>query len=122
MLHELHACLMRSFTSWASSRSKRPSIIDADHPAISHVSTNLHVVLDIKEVRPDACRRAGPKASTLVPCGYDSCRNLCIELLGSVRSIYRACVVKRSTRVEASAAPREAPSANLSQQVARPFM
>ena len=90
---------MCGIVSQASSSNKLSCTIDADHTATSHVSGSRRFGLVIDEVITFTMSVTGSRGvhgGTVQECGVR--RESCVERLGSVRSIYCACPVSRTTR------------------------
>ena len=79
---------------------KRVSMIDCYHVPISHVSGSLQIDRVFHEVIIFTTRATSLRGvhDGMRMCGVR--RELCVERLGSFRSIYRGTRVGRSTRVE----------------------
>ena len=73
------------------------------------------------EVFMTSMRHATRARAAQIYCVLAWCREVCDDRLGSVRYIYRAALVSRSTLVEPSVGPREAPRANHPHHVRGPF-
>jgi len=83
-----------SIASRASFRKSGSCIINADYTVTTHVLGKLHVALVFDEVSTLTGVGAtgtgtGPEACTLDVSLAGVRRKVCVELLGSVRSIYR---------------------------------
>ena len=112
---------MLCMKAWALSCKTATCVHDSDAMRSSRVLDRCQLDPILFEVYMTSARHATRARHAQIYCVLAWCRELCDERLGSVRYIYRAALVSRSTLVEPSVGPREAPRANHPQHARTPF-